>query len=159
MSNKHNKAKGSVRKSAGATKGAATIPLDRNDPRVRALADDLIRETIQKADLRIAAHRQQKKQAEKEAAQKRKAAAEAEAKKPLTADELVKRMSALIDPLVAIYETANLAVGANNYESLQTVVVNLSMLCLKRIDACMERNGGGAYGFAEDWLYGIESAE
>ncbi len=155
------KATTTKRKTSKPTKGAKqrnAAPLDRYDPRVRGLADDLIRETIQKANLQIDAARQQREE-EKEATEKRKATRETEAKKPLTADELVKRMSALVDPLVAIYETANLDVGANNYESLQTVVVNLSMLCLKRIDDCMERNGSGAYGFAEDWLYGVESAE
>jgi len=73
-------AKRKTSKPAKAAKRATATPLDRNDPRIRALADDLIRETIQKADLAIAAHHQQKEQDEKEAAEKRKAAREAEAR-------------------------------------------------------------------------------
>lgn len=137
------------------SKPSKAAPLDRNDPRVKALIADLFREAMQKADLQYAADQQQREQAAIDAAEKRRAAAEAEAKKPLSTAQMVERMRTLIDPLVAIYETSNLAIGADNYESLHTVVGNLSMLCLKRIDDCLQRNGIMRYGFADDWLSGI----
>lgn len=55
-------------------------PLDRYDPRVKALAKDLLREVMEKEQLRIAAESQQTERAEKDASEKFAAAAEMEAK-------------------------------------------------------------------------------
>jgi len=143
-----------LRTGKGSPQRRDTAPLDRNDPRVKALIADLFRETMQKADLQYAADQQQRERAAIEAAEKRKAAADAEARKPLTSAQMAEQMRSLIEPLVAIYETTDLAIDANNYDSLHTVVCNLSMLCLKRIDDCLQRNGIMRYGFADDWLSG-----
>ncbi|HEY2862775.1 MAG TPA: hypothetical protein VGK37_04050 [Casimicrobiaceae bacterium] len=154
MSNKH-KAKGSARKTV-ATKHTSTA-LDRYDPRVKALAQDLLREVFEKEELRAAAERQQEEKAKKEETEKRRAAAEAEATRLLTMDEVLTRMRSLVEPLSAIHDTADHAIAADSYENLAIVALNLSMLCLVRLDACLERQGDTPIGYTEDWVTGAQS--
>jgi hypothetical protein len=116
-------AKRKTSKPTKATQQETTAPLDRYDPRVRALASDLLREVMEKDQLEQEAERKQKEQSEKEATEKRRAEAEAEATRPLTMDEVLTRMRSLVLAAAALNRANNFYSGARGQlDTLQPFV-------------------------------------
>jgi hypothetical protein len=97
---------------------------------VRALAVEILDEALKKDEA------QRAERAEKAAAEqgtKLKAAREAEeekrVKKRKSHKSIVSRLGMIAEPLQAIYDTAQLAFGADDHETALVVASNLSMLC------------------------------
>jgi hypothetical protein len=129
--------------------------LDKNDPRVRAIAVELLDDAFKKSEV------QRMERAEKQTAEqatKRKAAIEAEAKKETkerkSHKSIVTRLSMIVAPLRAIHDTAELAFAGNDHEAALIVASNLSMVCLKRLDDCLVDLGDTRNGSADAWLAG-----
>jgi hypothetical protein len=132
--------------------------LNKNDPRVRAIAVELLDDAFKKSEA------QRKERAEKEAAEqatKRKAAIEAEAKKETkkrkSHKSIVLRLGRIEEPLRAIHDTAEHALAADDHETAVVVASNLSMLCLKLLEDCLEDLGDYKRGYADEWLAGETS--
>ena len=130
-------------------------PLDKNDPRVRAAAVEILDDIFKKANTQRA-ERAEKTAAENEA--QRKANIEVrekkEAKKRKSHKSIVSRLGRIAEPLQAIHDTANLAFAADDHEAALIVASNLSMLCLKRLDDCLVDLGQIPMGYADEWLTG-----
>jgi hypothetical protein len=93
-----------------------------------------------------------------EQATKRKAAIEAEAKKETkkrkSHKSIVSRLGMIEEPLRAIHDIAQLGLGADDHEAALVVASNLSMLCLKRLEDCLEDLGDYKRGSSDAWLAG-----
>jgi hypothetical protein len=142
-------------KPAGKSIQKQSSPLDRNDPRVRALAVEILDEALKKDEA------QRAERAEKAAAEqgtKLKAAREAEEKKRVkkrkSHKSIVSRLGMIAEPLQAIHDTAQLAFGADDHETALVVASNLSMLCLKRLEDCLVDLGDYERGYGDAWLAG-----
>ena|ERR1022692_2383486 len=99
--------------------------------------------------------------AEKQAAEqasKRKAAIEAEAKqetrKRKSHKSIISRLGMIEEPLRAIHDIAELAFAGDDHEAALIVASNLSMLCLKRLEDCLEDLGDYKRGNGDAWLAG-----
>jgi hypothetical protein len=142
-------------KPAGKSIKKQASTLDKNDPRVRAVAVEIIDEALKKDEA------QRAERAEKTAAEqatKLKAAREAEEKKRVkkrkSHKSIVSRLGMIAEPLQAIHDTAQLAFAADDHEAALIVASNLSMLCLKRLDDCLEDLGDYKRGNGDAWLAG-----
>jgi hypothetical protein len=129
--------------------------LDKNDPRVRAIAVEIIDDVLKKSEAQVM-ERAEKQAAEQ--ASKRKAAIEAEAKKEAkkrkSHKSIVSRLGMIEEPLRAIHDTAEHALAADDHETAVVVASNLSMLCLKRLEDCLEDLGDYKRGNGDAWLAG-----
>jgi hypothetical protein len=136
----------------------AVTPLDKNDPRVRAIVVEALDDAFKKLSAQGAerAEKTAKTAAVNEA--QRKANIEArekkETKKRKSHKSIVSRLGKIAEPLRAIHNTAELAFGAEDPETALIVVSNLSMLCLKRLEDCLEDMGDFKRGAADAWLAG-----
>ena len=129
--------------------------LDKNDPRVRALAVEILDEALKKDEAQRA---ERAEKAPAEQATKLKAAREAEEKKRVNKRKshksIVSRLGRIAEPLQAIHDTAEHALAADDHETALVVASNLSMLCLKRLEDCLNDMGDVERESANAWLAG-----
>ena len=142
-------------KPAGKSIKKQASTLDKNDPRVRALAVEIIDEALKKDEAQRA---ERAEKAAAEQASKIKAAREAEEKKRVkkrkSHKSIVSRLGMIAEPLQAIHDTAQLAFAADDHETALVVASNLSMLCLKRLEDCLVDLGDYERGYGDAWLAG-----
>ena len=142
-------------KPAGKSIKKQVSTLDKNDPRVRAIAVEIIDEVLKKDEAQRA---ERAEKAAIEQASKIKAAREAEEKKRATKRKshksIVSRLGMIAEPLQAIHDTAQLAFAADDHETALVVASNLSMLCLKRLEDCLTDMGDVERESANAWLAG-----
>jgi hypothetical protein len=129
---------------------APAVPLDKNDPRVRAVAAELIAEIVAKQKAKRAA--QVEKEAKDRAA--REQAEKAKAKKRVSVKEIVRRLDTMAEPLRALHDTAERALNGSDHEAALIVASNLAMICFKRLDDCLVDLGNTRIGSADEWLAG-----
>jgi hypothetical protein len=67
---------------------------------------------------------------------------------------IVSRLGMIAEPSQAIHDTAQLGLGADDHEAALVVASNLSMLCLKRLEDCLEDLGDYKRGSSDAWLAG-----
>ena len=136
----------------------AVAPLDKNDPRVRAIAAELLDDALKKLEAQGAERAERAEKTAAEQAIKFKAAREAEEKKLVkkrkSRKSIVSRLGRIEEPLRAIHDIAELGLGAEDHEAALIVASNLSMLCLKRLDDCLEDLGDYKRGNGDAWLAG-----
>jgi predicted nucleic acid-binding Zn-ribbon protein len=142
-------------KPAGKSTKKQVSTLDKNDPRVRAVAFELVDDALKKHEAQ-SAERREKEAAEQ--ATKLKAEREAVEKKRATKRKshksIVSRLGRIEEPLRAIHDIAELAFAADDHEAALVVASNLSMLCLKRLEDCLEDFGDYKRGNGDAWLAG-----
>ena len=142
-------------KPAGKSIKKQASTLDKNDPRVRAIAFELVDDALKKHEAQ-SAERREKEAAEQ--ATKRKAAREAEEKKRLNKRKshksIVSRLGRIAEPLEAIHDTAERALAQDDHETALVVASSLSMLCLKRLEDCLNDMGDVERESANAWLAG-----
>ena len=142
-------------KPAGKSIKKQASTLDKNDPRVRAVAFELVDDALKKHEAQ-SAERREKETAEQ--ASKIKAAREAEEKKRATKRKshksIVSRLGMIAEPLQAIHDTVQLAFAGDDHETALVVASNLSMLCLKRLEDCLVDLGDYERGYGDAWLAG-----
>jgi hypothetical protein len=130
----------------------ATVPLDKNDPRVRAAAAEIFKEAWEKVKAKEAverAEREAKHVASLNQAENRRA------KKRASVKEVVKRLGCIAEPLRALHDTAEQSIASSDgHEAALIVASNLAMICLKRLDDCLVDLGDTPIGSADAWLAG-----
>jgi hypothetical protein len=149
-------------KPAGKSTKKQASTLDKNDPRVRSIVAEILAEALKKSEMKWAAERAQR--AEKTAAEReaernvRLAARETqekkEAKKRKSRRSIVSRLGKIAEPLEAIHDTAELALGNDDHEAAVVVASNLSMLCLKLLEDCLNDLDDVGRGTADAWFAG-----
>jgi hypothetical protein len=136
----------------------AVAPLDKNDPRVRAIVAEILDDAFKKLQMQGAERAGRAEKTAAEQAIKFNAAREAEekkrAKKRKSHKSIVSRLGLIEEPLRAIHDTAELGLGADDHEAALIVASNLSMLCLKRLEDCLNDLGDVERGSADAWLAG-----
>jgi hypothetical protein len=148
-----------------ATKAAprlAVAPLDKNDPRVRAVVAEILGDAFKKSEMKWAAERAaraEKTAAEREAERNVRLAAretqeKKEAKKRKSHKSIVSRLGRMAEPLEAIHDIAELALAQDDHETALVVASSLSMLCLKRLEDCLNDMGDVERESANAWLAG-----
>jgi DNA-binding PucR family transcriptional regulator len=133
------------------TSQATAAPLDKNDPRVRAAAAELIAEIVakQKAERATQVEKEAKDRAALEQAEKTKPT------KRVSMKEIVRRLHKITEPLRALHDTAEQAFNGSDHEAALIVASNLSMVCLKRLEDCLVDLGDTwAGGSTDAWLAG-----
>jgi Xaa-Pro aminopeptidase len=138
-------------KHAGKSIKKQALTLDKNDPRVRAIAVELLDDAFKKSEA------QRAERAEKvavEQATNRMAQARKETKKRKSHKSIVSRLGKIVEPLRAIHDTAEIAFAGDDHETALIVASNLSMLCLKRLEDCLEDLGDYKRGNGDAWLAG-----
>ena len=142
-------------KPAGKSIKKQSSTLDKNDPRVRAVAVEIIDEALKKDKAqraeraeKAAVEQATKLKAEREAVEKKRV------KKRKSHKSIVSRLGMIAEPLQAIHDTAQLAFAQDDHETALVVASNLSMLCLKRLEDCLNDMGDVERGSANEWLAG-----
>ena len=122
---------------------------------MRAVAVEIIDEALKKDEAQRA---ERAEKAAVEQATKLKVAREAEEKKRVNKRKshksIVSRLGRIVEPLRAIHDTAEIAFAGNDHETALIVASNLSMLCLKRLEDCLEDLGDYKRGNGDAWLAG-----
>ena len=142
-------------KAAGRSLKKPAPTLYKNDPRVRAVAVELLDDAFKKSE----AQRTERAEAERAAKNAEVKAvmergAEKRAKHRRSHQSIVSRLSMIDEPLRAIHDSAESALAADDHETALVVALNLSMLCLKRLEDVLEDLGQYRQGYADAWLAG-----
>jgi hypothetical protein len=77
-----------------------------------------------------------------------------EAKKRKSHKSIVSRLGKIAEPSQAIHDTAEQALANDDHEAAVVVASNLSMLCLKLLEDCLNDMGDVERGSADAWLAG-----
>jgi hypothetical protein len=127
---------------------ATVAPLDKNDPRVRAVAAEIFEDAVNKIEAQRA-EREAKHRASQEQETKK------QTKKRVSVKEVVGRLGRIAEPLLALHDTADQSLGnPGGQEAALIVASNLAMICLKRLDDCLVDLGNTPIGSADAWLAG-----
>jgi hypothetical protein len=125
---------------------------------VRAIVAEILDDAFKKLEMQAAERAERAKKTTTEQAIKLKAAREAREKKPVKKRKahrsIVSRLGKIAEPLQAIHDTAEHALAADDHETAVVVASNLSMLCLKMLEDCLNDLGDVERGYSDAWFAG-----